>query len=226
MPVKRPTLANNEIYHIVTRGTDGRTIFQNESDYYRAIHDLFEFNDIKPVRCENSSRRIYENCSRNARDLIVEILAFCLMPNHLHLLLKQLRDNGISAFMRKFGAGYVGYFNKKYERQGHLFQGRFRAVLIKTDQQLKSVFVYIHTNSAVLVNSDWQEGGIKNPEEIIQFIENYKWSSYPDYLGKENFPSVTQRDFFESIMPREKWQEYVNDWVRHKDLKSLREQFS
>jgi putative transposase len=226
MPTKRLKLSNNEIYHIVVRGIEGRNIFSNERDYSRAIRNFFEFNDSHAVswsfRRENVSRTEFEKRSRTTtteRDLLVEVLAFCLMPNHIHLLLKQIKDGGISKFMRKFGAGYVGYFNRKYERQGHLFQGRFRAVHIKTDNQLRSVFVYIHTNPAALIDPNWKEGGIGNPEKIIKFIGNYKWSSYQDYLGKDNFSSVTHRDLFEKMMSREKWQKFINEWVEYKSFR-------
>jgi putative transposase len=225
MPTKRPILANDQIYHIVLRGIDGRKIFEQESDYYRMIHDLFEFNDTKPAMRE--SRRLFQSAEvvprqaaeerpRQIREFIINILAFSLMPNHIHLLLKQVKENGITNFMRKLGTGYAIYFNTKYQRQGHLFQGRFKAVHIQTQAQLQTVFVYVHTNSAALIDSNWKNGGVENPSEVIEFIENYKWSSYSDYLGKENFPSVTQRELFNQTMPREKWRAYVNDWVHHK----------
>jgi len=231
MPIKRPQLANNEIYHIVVRGIEGRNVFEEKKDYYRFISNLFEFNDSKPAGWdyrfarvpnipENSSLGNPENCSREKpqRELIVAILAFCLMPNHAHLLVQQIKDNGISAFMRKLGAGYVGYFNRKYERQGHLFQRRFKAVHVKTDNQLRSVFVYIHTNPAVLIDRNWKDGGIKNTKEVIKFIENYKWSSYSDYLEKENFPLVIQRSLFNQMMPRGQWKKIVNEWVKYKSF--------
>ena len=120
--------------------------------------------------------------------------------------------------MRKFGTGYAVYFNQKHERSGYLFQGRFRATHIKTDNQLKTVFVYIHTNPAALIEPNWKEGSVEKPKEVIEFIENYKWSSYPDYLGKQNFPSVTQRNFFDDLMKKEEWQKYVNEWVEHKSM--------
>jgi putative transposase len=227
MPTKRPILANNEIYHVVLRGIDGRKIFEQETDYYRMIHDIFEFNDIKPAGWRHRRFNVRETVPRiksedrprtikYKRTFIVNILAFCWMPNHIHLLLKQVKENGITNFMRKLGTGYAVYFNQKYERQGHLFQGRFKAVHIKTNEQLQSVFVYIHTNPVALVAEKWKEGGIDDTDRIIECIENYKWSSYQDYLGKENFPSVTQRELFNQTMSKEKWREYVNDWVRHK----------
>lgn len=223
MPTKRPPLINNEIYHIVIRGVGDSLIFKDEDDYYRAIFSLYEFNttdavsirDLRKIRKMKSLSR--EQFSGIARDLLVEILAFCFMPNHIHLLLKQTGDNGITKFMRKFGAGYANYFNKKYARKGHLFQGRFRAVHIKGDRQLKNVFVYIHTNAISLIEPKWKNKGIKDPEEAIKFLENYKWSSYLDYIGKRNFPSVTRRDFLLEIMGgEERCREFVENWIRYK----------
>ena len=153
----------------------------------------------------------------DARDLLVEILAFCLMPNHIHLLIRQLKDNGISQFMRKFGAGYAAYFNKKYKRMGHLFQGRFHAIHIKNDRQLMTVFVYIHANPISLIEPNWKELGIKNSKAVLKFIESYKWASYGDYLWENNFPSVTQRDFISGLMDgKNGCRNIVNGWVEHK----------
>jgi putative transposase len=155
--------------------------------------------------------------SIDPRDKIVEVLVFCIMPNHLHLLLRQLKNDGIVKFMHKLGTGYGGYFNRKYGRQGHFIQKRFTAVHIQTEEQLKIVFVYIHTNPLSLIEPKWKEFGIKNPERAIKFIENYKWSSYPDYIGKKNFPSVTDRKFLLKIMGGEKGcKEFVDAWIKHK----------
>ena len=222
MPVKRPQLANDEIYHIVLRGVGDSLIFIDESDYYRAIFSIYEFNTTMPVeikqkREEHKKEKENGGLSSDSRDLLVEILAFCFMPNHIHLLLKQIKNNGITKFMRKLGTGYAGYFNKRYIRKGHLFQGRFKAVHIKTNEQLQTVFVYTHTNSISLVEPKWKEKGIKNPKKVIKFLENYKWSSYLDYISKKNFPSLTQRDFLLEIMGEEKGcKRFIEDWIEYK----------
>jgi putative transposase len=218
MPYRKEQFINGEIYHIVVRAIDENIIFKDIDDYYRAIFSIYEFNNAKPVVIkERRKAHARDPISGNSRDKLVEVLAFCIMPNHLHLLLKQLKENGVTNFMKKFGAGYGGYFNRKYHRKGYVFQNRFVAVPIKTDDQLKTVFVYIHTNPISLIEPKWKELGIKGPEKAIEYVENYKWSSYPDYIGKKNFPSVTERDFILKIMGgKEGCKDFVDNWIRYK----------
>jgi len=223
MSIQRPQLVNDEIYHVVIRGVEDSLIFKDINDYYRGIFSIYEFNTTKliTIREQRKIRTELKKTGRDTipdtRDKLVEVLAFCFMPNHIHLLLRQIKDNGVSNFMRKVGAGYAGYFNKKYNRKGHLFQGRFNAVHIKKDEQLKTVFVYIHVNPISLIEPKWKENGIQEPDRAIEFLENYKWSSYPDYIGKRNFPSVTKRDFILKIMDEARGcKEFVESWIRYK----------
>ncbi|MEK7071782.1 MAG: transposase, partial [Patescibacteria group bacterium] len=220
---KRPQLVNGEIYHVVIRGVGDSLLFKDKNDYYRGIFSLYEFNTTSPIeiRKQREKRKITkasgDRISADTRELLVEIWAFWFMPNHIHLLVKQIKDRGITQFMRKLGVGYAAYFNKKYNRMGHLFQGRFRAVHIKDDKQLITVFVYIHTNGISLIEPSWKEKGIKNPNKVIEFLENYKWSSYPDYIDKKNFPSVTERKFLLKMMGgKNGCKEIIDDWVKYK----------
>jgi len=145
------------------------------------------------------------------------------MPNHIHLLLRQLKDDGISRFMQKVGGGYANYFNKKYNRKGHLFN-KFKSVYITDDDQLKTVFAYIHTNPLSFPEPGWKENGIKDENKAIKFLEEeYRWSSHFDYLGKKNFPSVTNRDFISEIMGGEQGcRDTTRDWVKYKkDINNL-----
>ena len=226
MPYRKQQFVNNEIYHIMLRGIDDNLIFKDTNDYYRGIFSIYEFNTSKPVTIQYRRKiraRIKKEPDRgpssnnDGRDKLIEVLAFCFMPNHIHLLVKQIKAGGITKFMSKVGTGYGGYFNRKYQRKGHVFQNRFSAVHIKDDNQLKMVFVYIHTNPVALIESRWKEKGIENPEKTIQFLEKYKWSSYPDYIEKKNFPSVTNREFiFKVINDKENCQNFINSWVRYK----------
>jgi len=225
MPIKRPQFVNGEIYHIVIRAIEGAKLFRDEKDHLRMIHDLFEFNDEDPVlstyrinQKHNITRTVLA-MFRKKRKVLVEILAFCLMPNHVHLLVRQIQEGGISKFMRKIGAGYGQYYNKKYERSGHVFQGRYRIVHIENEEQLKTVFVYIHANPVSLIVPNWKGEGIdkKDLEKVLKFLENYKWSSYPDYLGKKNFPSLTNREFLFRVMGgAENSKEFIQAWLQFK----------
>ncbi len=229
MLLRQEPFTNGEIYHIVNRGIDDNLIFKDINDYYRGIFSIYEFNtvDLIKIRERRRQREIFKKACTgktgettvepDKRNKLVEVLAFCLMPNHFHLLLKQLKDNGVTDFMRKVGTGYSGYFNRKYERKGHVFQNKFVDVRIKGDNQLKNIFVYIHTNSIAIIESRWKEGWVKEVSRAKDFIENYKWSSYPDYLGNKNFPSVTHRNFILEVMGgRDGCKNFVDSWVEHK----------
>lgn len=232
MPREPRDFVNNEIYHIIQRGIEDKPIFLDKNDYFRGIFSLYEFNNanlitIRERRAERKRLKVYRGSSpvdlkvmeeeeRLRRDLFVEILAFCLMPNHIHLILRQLKDNGTSEFMRKMGA-YVTYFNLRYKRKGHLFQDKFKAVHIEDDEQLKTTFVYVHTNPVSLVEPGWKEKGIKDLKKTKEFIENYKWSSYADYIGGKNFPSLTSREFLLEIMEGvDGCRNFVNGWLGYK----------
>ena len=236
MPMERPQLVNNEIYHIVSRAVGDTVIFDNEDDFYRGVFSIYEFNNSNPVeiwlrREQRKREKLLEALGRHTsqkllrrmtsqyldkRDKFVEILAFSVMPNHLHLLLKQLKDNGITEFMKKVNGGYAKYFNEKYSRKGHLFS-RFRLIHIRSEEQLKNVFVYVHTNLISLIEPGWKENGIENPKKVIEFLENNKRHSYPDYLGKKNFPSVTTREFLLQVMGgKHGCREAVTNWIMYK----------
>lgn len=221
MPIFRPPLITNEIYHIYNRGVNKQIIYPNESDYFRFIHDLWEFNDknktlnttfyLNPAHYRETFSIIKGiEVERQPREPIVEILAYCLIPNHFHLLLRQLVENGISLFMRKLG-GYSLYINKKYNRVGPLLQGRFKAIHIRTEAQLFVIVNYIHLNCLDLEIPYWKEKEF-DLKKAIQFLENYRFSSYPDYIGKKNFSSVINKKFLEeNIGKSEKFKQFTKE---------------
>jgi putative transposase len=229
MPYRKEQFVNGEIYHITLRALDNNLIFKDIDDHYRGIFSLYEFNTTTPVKIRER-RKIRAQIKKAAqalanpsemadpRDKLVELLCFSEMPNHIHLLVRQIKERGISKYMQKTGAGLGGYLNRKYNRKGHVFQNRFNAVHIKTEDQLRTVFVYIHTNSISLVEPKWKEEGIRDPERVIKFlVEEYRWSSLFDYLGKRNFPSVTDREFLTEIMGGpDGCLKAIKDWVRYK----------
>lgn len=232
MPQRKEKFLTGGIYHITSKIIDDNLLFKNENDYFRGIYSIYELNNANPVNIFNRRRaritekkfeKLCEVGSRtkllnDKRDKFVEILAFCFMSNHIHLLLKQIKDNGISKFMQKVGGGYGRYFNDKYKRKGHVFQDTFKSVYIENDNQLTTVFAYIHANPLSIIEPGYKEKGIKNPETAISFLqEEYRWSSYFDYLGKKNFPSITDRDFLlETLGGSQGCKDLIKNWILYK----------
>lgn len=187
-----------EIYHIFNRGVDKRIIFQDEQDKFRFIHDLYEFNDKKLVVSQNFLRRQKMTGVQHPslpKENIVEILAWCLMDNHYHLLVREIEENGIILFMKKIGSGYTNYFNKKYKRSGALFQGRFKCVHIGQESQMQYIPYYIHLNPI-----EYFRKYNNNPDSLYQKLIQYRFSSLQDYLGIKNFPSIIIRDYLDKVI--------------------------
>lgn len=181
MPIRFTPLVNDQYYHLYNRGVAYQPTFSSNRDYERFILCLsyYRFNNL-PFRLskllqisKEERQRILANLEAT-HDLVVDLIAFCLMPNHIHLLVKQVADGGISKFMRQVADSFTRYFNTKYQRVGPLFQGAFKAVRIETDEQLLHVSRYIHLNplTSYLVREE-------------HFID-YPWSSLKDYLGKDS----------------------------------------
>lgn len=172
----------------------------DDQDRFRFVHDLFEFNDSDWVNTTTRTfAKLHDIASRAVerknRKLIVDIHAFCIMPNHYHLLLSPRVENGITLFMKKLNMGYAKYFNERYKRTGALFEGRYKSILVENQVHFNFLPYYIHFNPLDLSTPEWREKRIKDYEKTINFLNSYRWSSHLDYLGKQNFPSITNRKF-------------------------------
>ncbi|MEK7180773.1 MAG: transposase [Patescibacteria group bacterium] len=217
-------------YHTLNRGVDKRKIFLDTEDYLRGIHDLFEFNDVESV---NNLTYFFRNNSkdvgrpyirREARKLLVKIHTFCLMPNHYHLLLSEVVENGIPLFMKKFNGGYAKYFNEKYNRAGALFSGRYKKVIVKDEAHFIHLPYYIHLNPLDLIAPEWRDRKLTNFTNAMKFLNSYRWSSHLDYAGEKNFPSVTQRDFLMKFFnSHEQYKRSIAEWLEELSLKDVRE---
>lgn len=177
------TYIEDGYYHLYNRGVEKRDIFLNDCDYKVFLHFLKEY--LQPLSSEDL------NPFKQPKSLANEIslLAYCLMPNHFHLLVKQKIKNGITRLMSRIGTNYVMYFNKRYDRVGPLFQGVYKAVLVETDGQLLHLSRYIHSNPLEIED--------KNFEKLI----DYPYSSYRDYLGNRKTEWVKSAEilsFFKS----------------------------
>jgi putative transposase len=186
----------DEFYHIYTRGVEKRTIFQDKNDYRRFLMLLYIANSdqalhFKDLGTLNSLEEIFQ---KDRGKPLVAIGAFCLMPNHFHLLLTPLVDGGISKFMLKLQTGYSMYFNKKNDRVGALFQGVFKSQHIDDDIYLRYIYAYIHLNPAKLKNSEWKTQPKSFLKELKKFVSEYPYSSLQEYLSK-NYKIINPQPF-------------------------------
>lgn len=189
-----------ELHHVFNRGVEKRDIFMDERDHVRFVHDLYEFNDAKPTLNVNYS---YKNMGlRNPyirdRDRIVQIHGWCLMRNHYHLLVSEIAEDGLSLFLRKLNVGYANYFNERYKRQGSLFQGRTKEILIHSDAHFLHILNYIHFNPLDYFSGsgNWRTRELRDPKRAHEYLMKYRWSSYKDYCGERNFPSILTTELF------------------------------
>lgn len=190
MPARTVPLVTNEIYHILNRGNASTPIFRTRYDYQKFIQTfLYYRNNNTPVRFSKLTGiprverdKLLERLKKK-KDFLVEITAYCLMPNHYHFILKQAKDKGILNFIRLSTNSYSRYFNAKNKRKGGLFEGRFKAVRVETDDQLLHLSRYVHLNpySSFLVKDF--EGLLKYP---FSSLLEYVGSSKTNICKKEN----------------------------------------
>lgn len=171
MPSRIFPFANGYFYHVYNRGSEKRLIFGSRRDYQRFIKILNYYQYLGP-KPKFSHFSQFQSFKPDSSRRIVDIISYCLMPNHFHLLLKQLVDGGITEFVSKVSNSYTKYYNTKYNRVGPLFQGEFKSVLVEKDEQLTHLSRYIHLNPKVSL--------------LVKDLESYEWSSYKEYLGQNN----------------------------------------
>lgn len=171
---------NESYYHVYNRGIDRRHTFTNKREYTRALELLtfYQYTNI-PIRysrfieAPEKLRQSYYGTMQNSGKL-VEVVAYCLMPNHFHLLIKQRKEKGIASYVSNFINAYTKYFNTKYQRIGPLFQGVFKAVFVETDEQLIHLTRYIHLNP------------VSSRMITTETLPLFPWSSHPHYLKRTN----------------------------------------
>jgi len=209
-------------YHAYNRGVDRRPIFIDEFYYRRFMLLLYLCNGTEPVNVEQElkkGRSFFELWDSNTGMTLVDIGAYCLMPNHYHILLQEKTQGGVSRFMKKLGTAYSMYFNNKQQRSGSLFEGRFKAQHADTDEYLKYLFAYIHLNPVKLINPDWKEDGIANKTTAQQHLQKYYWSSYIDYMGarRPEGKILNTGAFPDYFNGTKRFKEYVDDWLFYHD---------
>lgn len=191
MPYREITFSPGEYYHIYCRGNEKRNIFLDHSDYERFLTRMKEYK---------------------AKHYI-SIICYCLMPNHFHLLIRQNTKKSLSTFMHRLTVSYSMYFNKRYNRVGHLFQGNFKAKIITKNEYLLHLSRYIHLNPLEIVNS-------------ISELEVYSWSSYREYLNK-NKEEICEKGIilqqFNAPCIHGEYKNFVDSAMANDDLRNIKD---
>lgn len=199
-------------YHVYNRGVDKRKIFKIKNDYVVFLHFLKEYllpldhPELKKLQ-ETWSRRKPINCYKD-----IKLLSYCLMPNHFHLFVEQKSQNGLKTFMQALATNYSMYFNRKYNRIGPLFQGRYKAVLIENEAYYLHISRYIHNNPRELFTR-------------VRPLQNYSFSSYKDYLGKRKCDWLNTKQILISFKNKRtginSYQEFIEEFDEEKDLDEI-----
>ena len=216
MSIRKVAFVPEEHYHIYNRGNSKQKIFLDKNDYQRFVDLLFAMNSSEKFNFADSIKGIsvYE---REGNRRLVAIGAYCLMPNHFHILITPLSEDGVTKFMQKLSTAYVMYFNTKYNRSGSLFESKFKAEHINNDRHLKYLFSYIHLNPIKIIQKNWKEVGIKQKGETMEFLKKYKYSSYLDYLGENRQENIIiSKSSFPDYFPGVKnFMKEIMTWINY-----------
>jgi len=217
-PQRKTTLVNDELYHVYSRSIAEYVVFNDIKGYQRMIdmmnycrYSNFEYEYSKFTKLDKSTQKIIIDKVRLENQKNADIIAYCLMPTHYHIILKQISDGGIAKYIARVLNGYSKYFNTKHKRSGPLWASRFKNVRVEDDEQLQHLTRYIHLNPT-------SAGLVKNPED-------WMFSSYGQYIQSnlsEN-EGICNYENLIDIKPKE-YQKFVNDRKAYqKDLALIKE---
>lgn len=229
MPKKNiiKTYIKGGFYHLYNRGVDKRTIFEDEHDYStflfylklylsppEFLHLQVGHLQVGPVNHVNKpvkAIRIKSNIENVTLHQQIQLIAYCLMPNHFHLLIKQNNADSITKFIRRLSTAYSMVFNKRHQRIGPLFEGNYKAVLLETDEQLLQLSRYIHRNPI-----STQVGPVE-----IEKVLNYPYSSLSQYLGRYKTIWLNPQEvlaFFNQDRSKQSYLEFVKQEPDEKSI--------
>jgi putative transposase len=208
--IRKEPLITNEVYHVFNRSIAGFHIFNNNEEflrmkqlikYYQIDNELKFSAFIELKQMQEKGFNSYFNEISAGKDKIVQIIAYSFMPTHIHLILKQLAENGIVDYMIKISDSYTRYFNTLYKRKGPLWESRFKNVLVKNDEQLLHLTRYAHLNSVTA--------------KLVNRPEDWEFSSYKEYLGKiKDNSAICQFNDLLEIEPSQ-YRKFVNNQISY-----------
>lgn len=223
---RKADLVVGETYHVYNRGAHKEATFIQPLDYERFLLLMHLSNNTEPIqlsRLASDCRKLKKPYSSIFKDettdqSLVQILAYCLMPNHFHIVLRQVSEDGITKFMHRLATAYSMYFNASYAHSGVLFQGRFKSQIIDNEPYFRYIFSYVHTNSIDLIEPNWEDEGIADIKKVDSFVSNYTYSSFRDYHESMDRPEraiLSNVDVPEFLFEQHDVQDLLK-WARNK----------
>jgi len=206
-------ISEGEYYHLYNRGVEKRNIFLTQKDHNRFKRLLYVANGTERFVFRDIEKKELKDIDRG--EPFVAIAAWVLMPNHFHILVKEIVKGGTVAFMEKLCTGYSSYFNKRHNRIGPLFQGRYKSQHVERDAHLKYLFAYIHLNPIKLIIPNWKEEGITDIAKVKKFLSTYEYSSYSSYVDfslEENI-LLSKGEFPEYFPNKKDFDDLHVDWL-------------
>ncbi|MBI2023583.1 transposase [Candidatus Giovannonibacteria bacterium] len=185
--MRKSSFVEGEFYHIYSHSIGNLDLFTSSRDYSRFLSALFAANGKREIYHLDRSRGLnlvsdIRDGKINIGESLVDIIGFCLMPNHFHLILRELSDGNISIFMHRILVSYSKYYNLKYERRGHVFERTFDAKHLHDDEYLMRALAYVNLNPEDL--KQWRRKEVK-----------YPWSSFQDYTEENRWGGLLKTKF-------------------------------
>ncbi|MFA6415084.1 MAG: transposase [Candidatus Paceibacterota bacterium] len=211
-------ISEGEYYHLYNRGVEKRNIFLTQGDRNRFKRLLYLANGTNSFIYREIADKPLEDIERGSP--LVAIAAWVLMPNHFHILVREITEGGTAMFMRKLCTGYSSYFNKCHNRIGPLFQGRYKSQHVSGDIHLKYLFAYIHLNPFKLIDPTWKENRSINMTKAKKFISEYKYSSYLSYVdtSREENILLSKTEFPEYFSGKKDFEDFHSDFISFPDM--------
>jgi len=210
--------------HVVKRGTRGLPIVRDESDRFRFLLMITHFNDC--FSSLNWYRDLQDDGLQNSltrpqhwptQDWLVDIVAFSLVENHFHLLLKERVHGGIARFMQRIGTGMAKRFNERYKEFGSLFQGGYRGKIIQDDDYFRYVSVYIQVKNAFDVHPKGYHWASNNFDEAYDWACRFPYTSLGDYSGTFERPTI-HKEFLASLYTSDEYRKFAQDVILGRTL--------
>ena len=214
---RKHIISEGEYYHLYNRGVEKRNVFLTREDRNRFKRLLYLANGTERFVYRDTDSKELKDIDRGK--ILVAIGAWVLMQNHFHILVKEITEGGTAAFMEKLCTGYSSYFNKRHDRVGPLFQGRYRSQHVIEDRHLKYLFAYLHLNPLKLLDPAWKECGSINVAEAKKFISKYKHSSYLSYIdtSREENILLSKNEFPEYFSDKKDFEDFHSDFLSLQD---------